>query len=156
MLRRQSGADLPPALPAILAAIDASLNAARLVPVLRRAMAACHKHRRPLPREIDHIVKIIALHAFLGPLPTFLRRIRDKETARGGSKISRRAAWRAHQHMDIRVFESYTDIFPGFSAIEAAHHTAMLDAEINHFGIFRIDVDMTNVALVWWLRKVPL
>ena len=58
--------------------------------------------------------------------------------------------------MNVRVLESFTDIFPSFPTIEAAHHAAMLDAEINRFRIFRIDVDMANVALVRRLRKVPL
>ena len=50
--------------------------------------------------------------------------------------------------MNIGVFESFADIFPSLSPIEAAHYPAVLDAEIDGLGIFRIDVDVANVALM--------
>ena len=54
MFGRQSRADLTPALAAVLAAIDASMDTARLVPILRRAMPGGQEHRRGLTGKINH------------------------------------------------------------------------------------------------------
>src|SRR5690349_14351214 len=98
---RQSRADLSPALAAVLAAINSPLNTARLIPVLRRSVPAGQEHRRSLAGEVDHIMKVIALHAFFGAPPAFFRRVGDEKSSRSSGKVSRCAAWRTHEHMYV-------------------------------------------------------
>src|SRR5262249_49479291 len=105
---------------------------------------------------MNHVVKVIALHSSFGALPSLFRRIGLEKAPRGGSKIFRLARRGSNHHVNIRVFESFTDVFPRLPAIETADDSAMFQSEINTFGIFGIDVDMTHVALVRRLRKIPL
>src|SRR5215510_13529917 len=105
---------------------------------------------------MNYVVKVITLHSFFGALPSLLRRIGLEKAPRGGGKIFRFARRRSNHHVNIRVFESFTDIFPRLPAIETADDSTVFQCEINAFGIFGIDVDMAHVALVRGLREVPL
>ena len=87
MLHRQSCAHLPPSFAAILAAIDAAVDPARPIPILRRAMPGGQKHCRPIAGQINHVMKVIALHPFFGAFPSLLRRIGPEKATRRCSKI---------------------------------------------------------------------
>src|SRR5262245_14036381 len=105
---------------------------------------------------MNYVVKVITLHSFFGALPSLFRRISLEKAPRGGSKIFRFTRRGPNNHVNIRVFEPFTDVFPRLPAIETADDSAVFQCEINTFGIFGIDVDMTYVALVRGLRKIPL
>src|SRR5215510_9252080 len=105
---------------------------------------------------MNYVVKVITLHSFFGALPSLLRRISLEKPPRSGSKIFRFARRRSNHHVNIRVFEPFTDVFPRLPAIETADDAAVFQCEVNTFGIFVIDVDMTYVALMRGLRKIPL
>src|SRR5215475_5230198 len=105
---------------------------------------------------MNHVVKVVTLHSFFGALPSLFRRIGLEKAPRGGSKIFRLARRGSNNHMNIRVFESFTYVFPRLPAVETADDATVFQCEINAFGIFGIDVDMTHVALVRGLRKIPL
>ena len=79
MLRRQTGAYLPPSLATILTPIDPAIHPTRTIPILRRAMTRSQKHRRRLTGQMNYIMKVITVHAFFGPLPSFFRRIAWKK-----------------------------------------------------------------------------
>src|SRR5215831_21302482 len=101
---------------------------------------------------MNYVVKVITLHSLFGALPSLLRRISLEKAPRGGGKIFRLARRGSNDHVNIRVFESFTDVFPRLPAIETANDAAVLQCEINTFGILGIDVDMTYVALMRGLR----
>src|SRR5262249_51076950 len=105
---------------------------------------------------MNYVVKVITLHSFFGALPSLFRGISLEKATRSGSKIFRFARRGSNHHVNIRVFESFTYVFPRLPAIETADDSAVFQREINTFGIFGIDVDMTHVALVRGLRKIPL
>src|SRR5262249_1005090 len=105
---------------------------------------------------MNYVVKVITLHSLFGALPSLLRRISLEKAPRGGSKIFRFARRGSNHHVNIGVFEPFTDIFPRLPPIETADDSAVFQREINTLEIFGIDVDMTHVALVRGLRKIPL
>ena len=79
MFRGKSRTYLPPTFTTVFTPINATANPSRLVPILWRTMATRQKHRCWLARQIDHIVKIVTFHSFLGSLPSHFRGICSKK-----------------------------------------------------------------------------
>src|SRR5215831_11035748 len=120
MLHRQTSAHLSPSLATILTPIDAAIYSTRTIPILRRAMTRSQKHCRRITRYVNHVVKVITLHSFFGPLPSLFRRIRLEKAPRGGSKIFRFGRRGSNHHVNIRVFEPFTYVLPRLPAIETS------------------------------------
>jgi hypothetical protein len=101
-------------------------------------------------------VKVIPGQTILGAHPTLLGFVTGEKAARCGDVISIHLPRQIGNDVDIEIIDAFADILPASAAVEAAHDSAMFDAEIDDARVVGMDEDITNVALVRLLREPPV
>jgi len=159
-LLRQVATDTLPRLRAVAAAVESRLRALRSIPVTGGLVGGSDEHRGiafTLCGSEEHkVVEVVAREAVPGLGPAGGGIVGNVEGARRRDEVAVASAGQRAHLVHVEVVNALADVLPGRTAVEAAHHSAVLQRENDDVRVIGMYEDVGHVPPVRWLRPPPV